>query len=207
MQWLLANWPDVLIALWQHITISITALVISFALSLLIGMLTARRERLYAAVMTVTGIFYTLPTLALLAFLIPFFGLGRVNAIITMVAFSMMILIRSVVTGMREVSAEVLDAARGMGMSRWQIMRGIELPLALPLIIAGLRVAAVTIISVTVVAAFISAGGLGTLIFTGISNNHTAKIWTGALTVCALAVAVDILLALAEQKLRRRYAA
>lgn len=207
MSWFLRNWPDVALALWQHIAISLTALTIAFALSLAIGILAARREKLYGAVMTISGVLYTIPTLAFLAFLIPVVGLGRTNAIITMVAFSMMILIRSVVTGIREVPADVIDAARGMGMNPSQIMRRIELPLALPVIVAGLRVSAVTLISVTVVAAYVNAGGLGTLIFNGIASDHAAKIWAGALTVCALAIAVDLLLALTERKLRRQRAA
>ena len=207
MSWFLRNWPDVALALWQHIAISLTALTIAFALSLAIGIVAARREKLYGAVMTISGVLYTIPTLAFLAFLIPVVGLGRTNAIITMVAFSMMILIRSVVSGIREVPADVIDAARGMGMNPGQIMRRIELPLALPVIVAGLRVSAVTLISVTVVAAYVNAGGLGTLIFNGIASDHAAKIWAGALTVCALAIAVDLLLALTERKLRRQRAA
>lgn len=207
MTWFLRNWTDVAYGLWEHIVISLTALTIAFALSLVIGIVCARRDKLYGAVMTISGILYTIPTLAFLAFLIPVVGLGRTNAIITMVAFSMMILIRSVVTGIREVPADVIDAARGMGMNPGQIMRRIELPLALPLIVAGLRVSAVTLISVTVVAAYVNAGGLGTLIFNGIASDHAAKIWAGALTVCTLAIVVDLLLALTERKLRRQRAA
>ena len=207
MTWFLRNWTDVAYGLWEHIAISMTALAIAFALALAIGITCARRDKLYAAVMTISGILYTIPTLAFLAFLIPVVGLGRTNAIITMVAFSMMILIRSVVTGIREVPADVIDAARGMGMNPGQIMRRIELPLALPLIVAGLRVSAVTLISVTVVAAYVNAGGLGTLIFNGIASDHAAKIWAGALTVCVLAIVVDVLLALTEKKLRRQRAA
>ena len=207
MTWFLRNWTDVAYGLWEHIAISMTALAIAFALALAIGITCARRDKLYAAVMTISGILYTIPTLAFLAFLIPVVGLGRTNAIITMVAFSMMILIRSVVTGIREVPADVIDAARGMGMNPGQIMRRVELPLALPLIVAGLRVSAVTLISVTVVAAYVNAGGLGTLIFNGIASDHTAKIWAGALTVCALAIVVDVLLVLTEKKLRRQRAA
>ncbi|WP_394787243.1 ABC transporter permease [Rhodoferax sp.] len=207
MKWFLRNWTDVAYALWEHIAISMTSLAIAFAMSLVIGIVAARRPRLYGAVMTVSGFLYTIPTLAFLAFLIPLVGLGRSNAIITMVAFSLMILIRSVATGIREVPAEVIDAARGMGMDAGQIMRRIELPLALPLIVAGLRVSAVTVISVSVVAAYVNAGGLGTLIFNGIASDHPAKIWAGALTVCALAVVVDLLLAWAERRLKSGQAA
>jgi osmoprotectant transport system permease protein len=105
------------------------------------------------------------------------------------------------------VPADIIDAARGMGMNKAQIMRRIELPLALPLIVAGLRVSAVTVISVTVVAAYVNAGGLGTLIFNGIASDHPAKIWTGALTVCLLSVIVDMALALLERRLKNRRAA
>ena len=136
--------------------------------------------------------------------LIPLVGLGRSNAIICMVAFSLMILIRNVAIGIRGVDAEVIDAARGMGLTARQVLLQVELPLAAPVIVAGLRIATVTVVSVAVVAAYVNAGGLGTLIFAGISNDHAPKIWTGALTACALAVAADTLLARLEGRLRRR---
>jgi len=202
MTWFLRHWPDVAVALWEHVVISLTALAIAFALALVIGIVAARRLRLYAAVMAISGFLYTIPTLAFLAFLIPVVGLGRTNATITMVAFSLMILIRGVATGIREVPSDIIDAARGMGMDTGQILRRIELPLALPLIVAALRVSAVTVISVSVVAAYVNAGGLGTLIFNGIATDHSAKIWTGALTVCTLAVTVDLLLAWTERRLK-----
>ena len=203
MTWFLRNWDLVAIALWQHITISVTALVIAFALSLAIGIFVARRERLYSLAIGIAGFLYTIPTLAFLALLIPVVGLGRTNAIIAMVCFSLVILIRNVATGIREVAPEIVDAARGMGMSDRQILARVELPLALPVIVAGLRVAAVTVISVTVVAAYVNAGGLGTLIFNGIASDHAPKIWAGALTACALAVSVDLALTWAEHALRR----
>ena len=121
-----------------------------------------------------------------------------------MVAFSLLILIRNVATGLRDVPSDVVDAARGMGMGAWQILARVELPLALPVIVAGLRIAAVTVISVTVVAAYVNAGGLGTIILAGIQTDHAPKIWVGALTACALAVTVDLSLARAESWLRRR---
>src|SRR5213078_1958965 len=139
--------------------------------------------------------------LAFLALLIPIVGLGRTNAIIAMVAFSLLVLVRNIATGIRTVPAEVVDSARGMGMNALQILAKVELPLASPAIVAGLRVAAVTVISITVVAAYINAGGLGTLIFNGIASDHAPKIWSGALTACALAIAVDGLLALTQRHL------
>ena len=204
MKWLIGHWEDVLIALGEHVAIALTALVIATAVSLPIGIWAAKNDRVYRVALAVSGFLYTIPTLAFLALLIPVVGLGKTNAIICMVAFSLMILIRNVAAGIREVPEEVTDAARGMGMRAAEVLVRVELPLALPVIVAGLRIAAVTVISVTVVAAYINAGGLGTLIFAGISNDYAPKIWTGALTACALAVAADLSLARLESWLRRR---
>ena len=203
MTWFLRNWDQVAVALGQHITIVLTALAIAVAIALPVGVAAARHARVYAFAIAIAGFLYTIPTLAFLALLIPVVGLGRTNAIIAMVAFSLVVLIRNVATGIRGVAPDVIDAARGMGMSAWQVLLRIELPLASPVIVAGLRVAAVTVISVTVVAAYVNAGGLGTLIFNGIAGDHAPKIWSGALTACALAIAVDGVLALVERNLVR----
>jgi osmoprotectant transport system permease protein len=204
MNWLLNNWDQVLEALGQHIVIALTSIGIAFAISLVIGIWAARREAVFHAAIAVSGILYTIPTLAFLALLIPIVGLGKANAIICMVAFSLMIMIRNVAVGIRNVPSEVVDAGRGMGMTAFDILTRIELPLAAPVIVAGLRIASVTVISVAVVAAYVNAGGLGTLIFNGISNDHAPKIWAGALTACALAIAADLSLARLETWLRGR---
>ena len=192
MNWLLNNWDQVLEALGQHIVIALTSIGIAFAISLVVGIWAARREPVFHAAIAVSGILYTIPTLAFLALLIPIVGLGKTNAIICMVAFSLMIMIRNVAVGIRNVPSEVVDAGRGMGMTAFDILTRIELPLAAPVIVAGLRIASVTVISVAVVAAYVNAGGLGTLIFNGISNDNAPKIWAGALTACALAIAADL---------------
>ena len=204
MKWLLDNWDQVLTGLYEHVIIAATSLAIAFAISLVVGILAARSDRIFRWSIALSGFLYTIPTLAFLALLIPVVGLGRTNAIICMVAFSLMILIRNIATGIREVPPDVVDAARGMGMTRTEILVRVELPLAAPVIVAGMRIAAVTVISVAVVAAYVNAGGLGTLIFNGISNDHAPKIWAGALTACLLAVTVDLSLAALEHRLGRR---
>jgi osmoprotectant transport system permease protein len=203
MNWFLRNADQVAIALGQHVVIALTALAIAFAIALPVGIVAARRERVHTIAIAIAGFLYTIPTLAFLALLIPLVGLGPANAIIAMVAFSLIVLIRNIATGIRGVSPDVVDAARGMGMSAPQLLLRIELPLAAPVIVAGLRIAAVTVISVTVVAAYVNAGGLGTLIFNGIASDHAPKIWSGALTACALAIGVDGALALLERHLVR----
>ncbi len=203
MKWLIRNWDQVLQALGEHIFVSGSALLLAFAISLPLGIWAARSQRVMSITLGIAGVLYTIPTMALLALLIPIVGLGKTNAILAMVMFSLMILIRNVATGIREVPADVVDAARGMGMDGAQILRRIELPLAAPIIVAGLRVAAVTVISITVVAAFVNAGGLGNIIFSGMSSDHAAKIWVGALAACLLSVLVDVSLHAVENKLRK----
>ena len=204
MTWLLRNWDQVLLGLYEHIVISLSSLVIAFVLAFAIGLWAARREAVYQVALAISGFLYTIPTLAFLALLIPIVGLGKSNAIIVMVCFSLLILIHNIATGIRGAPTEVVDAARGMGMNPSQVLWKVEVPLALPVIVAGLRIAAVTVISVSVVAAYIGAGGLGTLIFNGISNDHAPKIWAGALTACLLAVSVDLSLSALERRLGRR---
>jgi len=204
MKWLIGHFDDVLIALGEHVAIALTALAIASVVSLAIGIWAAKNDRVYRVALGISGFLYTIPTLAFLALLIPVVGLGKSNAIICMVAFSLMILIRNVAAGIREVPEEVTDAARGMGMRPTEVLIRVELPLALPVIVAGLRIAAVTVISVTVVGAYVNAGGLGTLIFSGMSNDFAPKIWTGAITACALAVVADLSLARLERGLKAR---
>ena len=204
MKWFFDNWDQVLTGLYEHVIIAAASLAIAFAISLVVGILAARSDRIFRWSIALSGFLYTIPTLAFLALLIPVVGLGRTNAIICMVAFSLMILIRNIATGIREVPPDVVDAARGMGMTRTEILVRVELPLAAPVIVAGMRIAAVTVISVAVVAAYVNAGGLGTLIFNGISSDHAPKIWAGALTACVLAVATDLSLARLEHVLRRK---
>jgi len=204
MKWLIGHFDDVLIALGEHVAIALTALAIASVVSLAIGIWAAKNDRVYRVALGISGFLYTIPTLAFLALLIPVVGLGKSNAIICMVAYSLMILIRNVAAGIREVPEEVTDAARGMGMRPTEMLFRVELPLALPVIVAGLRIAAVTVISVTVVGAYVNAGGLGTLIFSGMSNDFAPKIWTGAITACALAVVADLSLARLERGLKAR---
>ena len=204
MRWFARNWEQVAVALYEHVLIALTALAIAAVISLVLGVWAARRPRVFAATLAVTGALYTIPTLAFLALLIPLVGLGKTNVIIAMVAFSLVIMTRNVATGIRDVPADMVEAAKGMGMSARQVLTRVEFPLALPVIVAGLRIATVTVISVTTVDAYVNAGGLGTLIFNGIATDNAPKIWAGALTACALAVVTDLALAQLEQVLKRR---
>jgi osmoprotectant transport system permease protein len=202
MSWTLENWDRLLEALGEHVVLVGTALAISLAIAFPLGIWTARRPRLYVAAMSVTGVLYTIPALALFAFLIPFMGLGKPPAITALVLYSLLILVRNIAIGIRELPAELIEAADGMGYGRARRLLRIELPLAMPVIVAGIRITAVTQIAVATVAAYISAGGLGDIIFQGIAQDFGEKIVAGALVTSLLAIAVDESLKLVERRLR-----
>jgi osmoprotectant transport system permease protein len=205
--WLAGHLDDVFRAAWEHLVLVTVSIAIAFAISLAVGIAASRRPRLYAAVLAVGAGLYTVPSLALFALLIPFLGLGRTAAVVALVAYSLLVLVRNVTTGLREVPADVVEAARGMGLGPWQLLLRIELPLALPVIVAGLRIATVAVIGIATIAAYINAGGLGTLIFDGIQQAHTAKIVTGAAGASAMAVGADAGLTALERRLTRARAA
>jgi osmoprotectant transport system permease protein len=190
-------------ALGQHLALSLSAVSIGLGLALILGIVCARRPKLYAAVLTFTGIVFVIPSLALFAMLIPLMGLGAKPAVVGLTSYSLLILLRNVVTGLRGVPSDVLDAADGMGYSPWQRLVRIELPLALPLIVSGVRIAMVTVIGIATVAAFIDAGGLGTIILMGIDQSYTEKILVGGALTSLLATFFDLALSRAEKALLR----
>jgi len=202
MSWTLENYDVLAVAIGEHVLMVGTALALSLLIALPLGILTARRPAFYIAAMSVTGILYTIPALALFALLIPTMGLGLAPAITALVLYSLLILVRNVAIGIREVPAELIEAADGMGYGGARRLIDIELPLALPVIVAGIRITAVTQIAVATVAAYINAGGLGDLIFQGITQDFGEKIVDGAVLTSALAIAADEGLKHVERRLR-----
>lgn len=206
MRWALTHLDDIGRATWEHALLVMVSVSVAFLISFAVGIWASRQPRVYPPIMGVTALLYTIPSLALFALLIPLVGLGRAPAIIGLVAYSLLILIRNIATGLREVPADVVEAALGMGMNSWQLLVTVELPLAMPVIIAGLRIATVTVIGIATIAAYINAGGLGTLIFTGIAQDFPAKIVVGAGLASAMAVGADAGLSRLERRLRARRA-
>ena len=202
MSWALENYDRLAVALGEHVVLVVTALVLSLVIAFPLGIWTARRPALYVAAMTVTGVLYTIPALALFALLIPFMGLGKVPAITALVLYSLLILVRNIAIGIREVPAELIEAADGMGYGKGGRLLRIELPMALPVIVAGIRITVVTQIAVATVAAYINAGGLGDIIFQGITQDFGEKIAAGAVLTSLLAIAADEALKRVERRLR-----
>jgi len=202
MTWAIENYDRLAVALGEHVVLVVTSLVLSLVIAFPLGIWTARRPALYVAAMAMTGVLYTIPALALFALLIPFMGLGKVPAITALVLYSLLILVRNIAIGIREVPAELIEAADGMGYGKGGRLLRIELPMALPVIVAGIRITVVTQIAVATVAAYINAGGLGDIIFQGITQDFGEKIAAGAVLTSLLAIAADEALKRVERRLR-----
>jgi osmoprotectant transport system permease protein len=200
--WVGDHWDDTLRpALVQHVLLTAIAVGVGFAIAFGLALAAHRRGRLTTPVVLVTGLLYTIPSLALFQLLVPFTGLSRTTAEIALVSYTLLILFRNTLAGLAGVPEEVRDAARGMGLTRHQLLWKVELPLALPAIVAGLRIATVTVISLATVAVFVVDEGLGAPIFDGLQQTFkTELIAAGALCV-ALALAADGLLVLAQRAL------
>jgi osmoprotectant transport system permease protein len=203
MTWAHKNIGLIAEAAGQHLLLSFLSVLIGCAVALVLGIVSARRPRLYAVFLTIAGIIFVIPSLALFAFLIPVMGLGMKPALTGLSSYCVLILLRNVVTGLRSVPEEVLDAADGMGFSRWQRLVRIELPLALPLIVSGIRIALVTVIGIATIAAFIDAGGLGSIILQGIDQSWPEKIIVGGALTALIAIFFDLTMTWIERRMLR----
>ncbi len=199
MNYLFAHPATVAARFGEHALLVLTSLAIALAIALPLGVLVARRPRAGAVVLGALNAVYTIPSLALLAILVAVFGLGTPTAIVALVAYAQMILVRNVAEGLRGVSPAALDAADGLGFTPRERLLRIELPLALPAILGGVRIATVALIGIATVAAWIDAGGLGTLVFEGLHQDDPAKIVAGSLGAIVLALVADVALRFAER--------
>lgn len=177
-----------------HLTITFWSMVLGLLIAFPIALVVARYRRLYLPVITSADIIYTIPSLALFAFLIPFTKLSVATLIIPLVLYEQLVLIRNIVAGIHAVDPALVEVGRAMGMSGRQIQRYVVLPLALPIIVAGIRVAAVTTIGIAALGPKIGTQDLGTLIFNGFNFARADMIAAGVILVSALAVGVDLLL-------------
>jgi len=200
-QWISGHRAVILELLRQHAILTLIAVGVGLAISLPLGVLAYRLGVTYGPITALTGLLYTIPSLALFAFLTPFTGLSTTTAEIGLVSYTLLILIRNIVAGLRTVPDDVKDAARGMGYSRRQLLWRVELPLAAPAVVAGIRVATVSTIGLLTVAALIGKGGLGQLILEGLRILYTTEILVGVAMSLLLALFADAAILLAERAL------
>ena len=195
--WIVDNFDRYVDPFVQHVMLTLVSLAIGFAISFALALLAHRRRWLVGPITQITGILYTLPSLAVFFLLLPITGRGNTTAIIALVSYSLLIIFRNVMTGLDNVPAEAKDAGRGMGLTERQLLWRVELPLALPEIMAGLRIAATTTVGLATLAFFAGAGGLGEQIFADI-NFKSNVVVAGGLAVL-LAAVLDGLILLAQR--------
>jgi osmoprotectant transport system permease protein len=191
----------------QHLALSATALLAAIAFALPLALAITRSQRAANAAIAIVNVLRTIPSLALLVVMLPFLGTGFVPAVVALTLYGLPAVLINTYTALREVDRDMVEAARGQGMTDAQIMRRIEIPLALPLIFAGIRTAAVQIVSAATLAAFIGGGGLGELITAGMGVLDMPQLITGALAVATLAAATELGFALIEWRARRAFGA
>ncbi len=193
--WLSTHVPVFVAALQEHVTLTLIAVGVGLLISLPMGVVAHRWRALRNPVLTLFGIFYTIPSIALFALLIPYTGLSVLTAEIGLVGYAVLILTRNVVVGLEAVPKDVLDAANGMGYRPLARLMRVELPLALPAIFAGIRIATVTTIGLVTITAVIGLGGLGQLILQGLVENFHTPLVVATLLSIVLALVADLALA------------
>jgi osmoprotectant transport system permease protein len=199
--WIADNLDVILLAIWQHIVLTAVPLAVGFVISLGLAIWAVRRPRVYGPITAVTGVLYTIPSLAAFALLVPVFGFSMLVAFIPLTTYTLLILFRNIVAGFQGVPRDVLEAADGMGYrSRERLLR-VEIPLAVPLMITGIRLAALTLIGLATVASILgsSFGGLGQLITEGLQTFFPTKYVLGAVLSVLLAFVVDFALVRVER--------
>jgi osmoprotectant transport system permease protein len=196
-----ANREAIYTATREHVILTVSAVVLGLLIAIPASILVLRHPRLKGLVLGISGALYTIPSLALYGLLVPYTGLSRTTALVPLTLYTLLILVRNTVTGLEQVPADVRDAADGMGLSRRQRLWKVEMPLALPSIMAGIRIATVSTIGMLTIAALVGLGGLGQLILLGLNRPMRTAVTVGVVLSIALAIGSDLGLAWLGRKL------
>lgn len=192
---------DILEALLQHVTITLVAVVVSVLVAFPLALVARRFPRLEAGVLGVSTGLYTVPSLALFPLLVPFTGLSPTTVVVGLALYALTVLVRAMLEGLRAVPADVLESGRGLGYGPTRLLLRAELPLALPVVMAGLRVATVSTVALTTVGSLVGYGGLGNLISEGVTTDFRAQLLTAAVLCVVLAVVLDAVIVLLQRVL------
>ncbi len=185
----------------EHLWLIIVSILIAVVVSVILGVIISYKTSLAVTVLTICQIMMTIPSMAMLAFMVPIFGIGFTTGVVALILYSLLPIVRNTYTGIKEISPAVVESAVGMGMTEWRVLTKIKIPLARPVIMAGIRTATVMIVGIGAIAAYVGAGGLGELIFQGISRSHEPMIIVGAIGVSIIALAFDFVLSWGERRL------
>ena len=203
LDFILTNKFEILEQTIEHIGLALTSLLISILIGIPLGIIITRLKKIKDFVIGFVGIIQTIPSIALLGFLIPFFGIGVIPAILALFLYALLPIVRSTCVGIEEVDSSVKEAANGMGMSDIQMLRKVELPLAVPVIFSGVRTAAVLNVAIATLCAYIAAGGLGEFIFRGIALSNKNMILAGAIPAALLAISFDFILGILQKYINK----
>ncbi len=185
----------------EHLWLVLVSITIAVFVAVILGVVISYKESLAVTVLTVCQILMTVPSMAMLAFMVPIFGIGFTTGVVALILYSLLPIVRNTYTGIKEISPAIVESAKGMGMTEWRILTKVKIPLARPVIMAGIRTATVMIVGIGAIAAYVGAGGLGELIFQGISRSHEPMIIVGAIGVSIIALAFDFVLSWGERRL------
>ena len=190
--------------LWEHLLISLIAILIAVVIGGLAGILISEFQKAAKPTLGVINFLYTIPSISMLGFLIPFSGVGNATAVIALTVYALLPMVRNTHTGITNLDPAVLEAAKGMGSTRMQILFKIKLPLAMPVIMSGIRSMVTMTIALAGIASFIGAGGLGVVIYRGITTNNAAMTIAGSILIALLALFMDFILGIVEKRLQKR---
>lgn len=199
MKYLFENYSDMLTLLSQHIYLVAVSIGISLVIAIPIVLIIFRSKILSAIVLALFGVLYSIPSLAMFAFLIPVLGLGEQTAIVVLIIYNQYILVRNILVAFQSIDPSIIEAAKGMGLSPVQLFINIQMPLALPIILGGTRIAVVSTIGVATIAAVVNAGGLGVMLFDGLRMNYLTKILWGTIMAAGLSLITNQVLLLLEK--------
>lgn len=205
INYMITQKSQILNLLIQHIQLTLVAIALAILIGIPIGILVSKNEKMRTYVVGIINIFQAIPSMALLGLLVPILGIGSKPAIMTVILYSLLPIVKNTTTGILGIDENILESATGIGLTSKQILYKIQLPLALPIIMAGIRISAVTAVGLMTLAAFIGAGGLGYLVFSGVQTVNNTMILAGAIPACILALLVDYLFSKVEKSVMSKY--
>ncbi len=199
---LTVRWSKILLLTQEHILLVFAAIIVAVCLGVALGIVITYYRPAARVALYICQILMTVPSLAMVGLLLPFFGIGFKTGVVALILYSLLPIVRNTYTGIEEINPAVLEAARGMGMQEATILRRIKLPLALPVIMAGIRTAVVMVVGIAAIASYVGAGGLGEFIFRGISQWNKQVVLLGAICISVLAIVFDFLFKYLENRFR-----
>lgn len=199
------RWPFFQELILQHIQIALTSILISGTIGLFLGILISEYKTFSSWIIGGINIAYTIPSISMLGFLIPLTGIGQKTAMIALTIYGLLPMVRNTYTGIISIEPAVIEVAKGMGSTPWQVLYKVKLPLAIPVIISGIRSMVVMTISLSGIASYIGAGGLGVAIYRGITTNNAAMTYAGSILIAIIALSSDQFIAYTERCIRKKW--